>query len=113
MFFSNFCTAMIKNEISGFTQKTGETFSQAWDRFKLYTSQCPHHGFNNESLLITLYRGILPKFQMLLDTASNGNFLNKDVDSGWELVENLATSYGNYNEDFDRSNRGSSDGEDR
>jgi len=27
---------------------------------------------------------------MLLDIASNGNFLNKDVEEGWELVENLA-----------------------
>ena len=45
---------------------------------------------------------------MLLDTASNGNFLNKDVVTGWELVENLATSDGNYSEDFDRSIRGSS-----
>ena len=45
---------------------------------------------------------------MLLDTASNGNFLNKDVEEGWELVENLAQSDGNYNEDYDRSIRHSS-----
>ncbi|KAG7529566.1 hypothetical protein ISN45_Un84g000010, partial [Arabidopsis thaliana x Arabidopsis arenosa] len=31
---------------------------------------------------------------MLLDTASNGNFQNKDVEEGWELVENLAQSDG-------------------
>ncbi|KAL1216946.1 hypothetical protein V5N11_018748 [Cardamine amara subsp. amara] len=105
-FFSNSCTARIRNEISGFTQKTGETFSKAWERFKLYTTQCHHHGFSNESLLSTLYRGVLHKIRMLLDIASNGNFLNKDVESGWELVENLAQSNGNYNEEFDRSNRG-------
>ncbi|KAL1213181.1 hypothetical protein V5N11_026441 [Cardamine amara subsp. amara] len=46
---------------------------------------------------------------MLLDTASNGNFLNKDVDSGWELAENLAQSDGNYNEDYDPSHRGHAD----
>ncbi|KAG7543331.1 Retrotransposon gag domain [Arabidopsis thaliana x Arabidopsis arenosa] len=32
-----------------------------------------------------------------------------DVEEGWELVENLALSDGNYNEDFDRSNRGIGD----
>jgi len=50
---------------------------------------------------------------MLLDTASNGNFLNKDVKEGWDLVENLAQSDGCYNEDFDRSLRGTGRNEDK
>ncbi|KAG7556943.1 Retrotransposon gag domain [Arabidopsis suecica] len=108
-FFSNSRTARLRNEISSFTQKQSESICEAWERFKGYTIQCPHHGFKKASLLSTLYRGVLPKIRMLLDTASNGNFLNKDVEEGWELVENLALSDGNYNEDFDRSNRGIGD----
>ena len=50
---------------------------------------------------------------MLLDTASNGNFQNKDVEEGWELVENLVQSDGNYNEDCDRTIRGTSDSDDK
>ncbi|KAG7615206.1 Retrotransposon gag domain [Arabidopsis thaliana x Arabidopsis arenosa] len=101
-FFSNVGTARLRNEISGFTQKNNET----WERFKSYTTQCPHHGFKKASLLSTLYRGALPKIRMLLETASNGNFLNKDVAEGWELVKNRAQSDGCYNEDYDRSVRG-------
>ncbi|KAG7578972.1 Retrotransposon gag domain [Arabidopsis thaliana x Arabidopsis arenosa] len=108
-FFSNSRTARLRNEISSFTQKQSESFCEAWERFKGYTTQCPHHGFKKASLLSTLYRGALPKFRMVLDTASNGNFLNKDVEEGWELVENLAQSDGNYNEDFDCSSRGIGD----
>ncbi|KAG7556885.1 Retrotransposon gag domain [Arabidopsis suecica] len=108
-FFSNSRTARLRNEISSFTQKQFESICEAWERFKGYTIQCPHHGFKKASLLSTLYRGVLPKIRMLLDTASNGNFLNKDVEEGWELIENLALSDGNYNEDFDRSNRGIGD----
>ncbi|CAA7059144.1 unnamed protein product [Microthlaspi erraticum] len=74
---------------------------------KGYTSQCPHHGFNNESLLSTLYRGCLPRYREMLDTASNGNFLNQDVDDGWQLVENIANSNGSYGEEYDRTNRSS------
>ncbi|KAG7533278.1 hypothetical protein ISN45_Aa08g009160 [Arabidopsis thaliana x Arabidopsis arenosa] len=77
-----------------------------WD-YRLH--QCPHHGFKKASLLNTLYRGALPKIRMLLDTASDGNFLNKDAEEGCKLVENLAQSDGNYNEDFDRSNRSTGD----
>ncbi|KAG7557039.1 Retrotransposon gag domain [Arabidopsis suecica] len=112
-FFSNSRTARLRNEISGFTQKNAETFCEAWERFRGYQNQSPHHGFSKASLLSTLYRGVLPKFQMLLDTASNGNFLNKEVEEGWELVENLAQSDGNYNEDYDRTIRGSSDLEEK
>jgi len=50
---------------------------------------------------------------MLLDTASNENFEKKDVEEGWELVENLAQSDGNYNEDCDRTIRGTTDSNDK
>ncbi|KAG7619715.1 hypothetical protein ISN44_As04g006720 [Arabidopsis suecica] len=93
--------------------KTGESFCEAWERFKGYTNQCPHHGFTKASLLSTLYRGVLPRIRMLLDTASNENFQNKDVEEGWELVENLAQSDGNYNEDCDRTVRGTADSDDK
>jgi len=111
-FFSNARTGRLRNEISGFNQKNNETLCETWERFKSYTTQCPHHGFKKASLLSTLYRGALPKIRMLLDTASNGNFLIKDVVEGWELVENLAQSDGCYNEDYDRSMRGTGGTED-
>ncbi|CAA7045437.1 unnamed protein product [Microthlaspi erraticum] len=100
-FFSTGRNAKLRSEISGVTQRNNETFAEAWERFKGYTSQCPHHGFNNESLLSTLYRGALPRYKEMLDTASNGHFLNQDVDDGWQLVENIANSNGNYGEDYD------------
>ncbi|CAA7030384.1 unnamed protein product [Microthlaspi erraticum] len=105
-FFSTGRTAKLRGEISSFIQRNNETFAEAWERFKGYTSQCPHHGFNNE-LLSTLYRGCLPRYREMLDTASNGNFLNQDVDDGWQLVENIANSNGSYGEEYDRTNRSS------
>ncbi|GJW02257.1 reverse transcriptase domain-containing protein [Tanacetum coccineum] len=38
-------TTHLKNEISCFTQKFEETFSEAWERFKEMLRACPHHGF--------------------------------------------------------------------
>ncbi|CAA7044878.1 unnamed protein product [Microthlaspi erraticum] len=106
-FFSTGRTTKLRGEISSFIQRNNETFAEAWERFKGYTSQCPHHGFNNESLLSTLYRGCLPRYREMLDTASNGNFLNQDVDDGWQLVENIANSNGSYGEEYDSTNRSS------
>ncbi|KAG7530187.1 Retrotransposon gag domain [Arabidopsis suecica] len=112
-FFSYARTARLRNEISGFLQKAGESFFEAWERFKGYTNQCPHHGFTKAFLLSTLYRGVLSRIRMLLDTASNRNFQNKDVEEGWELVENLAQSDDNYNEDCDRTVRSIADSDDK
>ncbi|CAA7041927.1 unnamed protein product [Microthlaspi erraticum] len=36
----------------------------------------------------------------MLDTASNGNFLNQDVEDGWKLVENIALSTERYGDNY-------------
>ena len=105
-FFSTSRTAKIRNEISSFQQKNLESFSEAWERFKGYWSQCPHHGFTKESLLSTFYRGALPEFRSRLDTASNGFFLGRTEQDAEELVENMARSDSVYSEEHDRANRG-------
>ncbi|XP_013633240.1 PREDICTED: uncharacterized protein LOC106338920 [Brassica oleracea var. oleracea] len=103
-FFSTSRTAKIRNEISGFQQKGLESFSEAWDRFKGYWSQCPHHDFSKESLLSTFYRGALLQCRNRLDTASNGFFLGRTEEEAEELVENMAKSDLVYSEERDRVN---------
>ncbi|XP_048620050.1 uncharacterized protein LOC125590507 [Brassica napus] len=105
-FFSTSRTVKIRNEISSFQQKNLEGFSEAWERFKGYWSQCPHHGFTKESLLSTFYRGALPQCKNMLDTASNDFFLGRTTEEAEELVENMAKSDSVYSEEHDRVNRG-------
>ncbi|XP_048603631.1 uncharacterized protein LOC111202930 isoform X2 [Brassica napus] len=100
-FFSSSRTAKLRNEISGFQQRNLEGFSEAWERFRSYWSQCPHHGFS------TFYRGVLPKFRSQLDTASNEFFLGRTEEDAEKLVENMAQSDSVYNDEHDRSNRDS------
>ncbi|XP_013639350.1 PREDICTED: uncharacterized protein LOC106344533 [Brassica oleracea var. oleracea] len=105
-FFSTSRTAKLRNEISGFHQRNLEGFGEARERFNSFISQCPHHGFNMESLLSTFYRGALPKFRSKLDTASNGFFLGRSEADALELVENMVKSDSVYSDDHDSSNRG-------
>ena len=76
-----------------------------------------NNNFEIKSGLIAMVQGNkfhgLPKTRRLLDTASNGNFLTKDVEEGWELVENFAQTDGNYNEDYDKSIYISSDSDEK
>ncbi|GJW63159.1 reverse transcriptase domain-containing protein [Tanacetum coccineum] len=57
-FFLPLKTTHLKNEISRFTQKFEETFSEAWERFKEFLRACPHHGFTELTQVDTFYKGI-------------------------------------------------------
>nr|GEW68156.1 reverse transcriptase domain-containing protein [Tanacetum cinerariifolium] len=54
-----------------------ETFNEAWERFKDFLRQCPHHGFSELHQLDTFYNALNPNDQDALDSAAGGNFLDK------------------------------------
>ncbi|GJS37200.1 reverse transcriptase domain-containing protein [Tanacetum coccineum] len=57
-FFPPSKTTHLKNEISRFTQKFKETFSEAWERFKKMLRACPHHGFTELTQIDTFYNSL-------------------------------------------------------
>ncbi|CAA7024162.1 unnamed protein product [Microthlaspi erraticum] len=77
-FFPTSRTAQLRNEIASFSQPTGETFAEAYERFNGYQMRCPHHGFSKENLLSLI------------------------------LVENIALGDGKLSEEYDRNDRGNS-----
>nr|GEZ16485.1 reverse transcriptase domain-containing protein [Tanacetum cinerariifolium] len=66
-------TTHLKNEISHFTQRFDETFSEAWDCFKELLRACPHHGFSKLTQIDTFYNGLTEQDQDSLNAASGGN----------------------------------------
>ncbi|GJQ95613.1 reverse transcriptase domain-containing protein [Tanacetum coccineum] len=45
-FFPHSKTRELRKEITNFQQVFGETFTEAWERFKDLLRKCPHHGFS-------------------------------------------------------------------
>ncbi|GJW42041.1 retrovirus-related pol polyprotein from transposon TNT 1-94 [Tanacetum coccineum] len=76
-FFPPSKTTHLKNEISRFTQKFEETFSEAWERFKELLRACPHHGFTELTQVDTFYNGLNENEQDSLNVAAGGNLLSK------------------------------------
>ncbi|KAG7585782.1 hypothetical protein ISN45_Aa02g011310 [Arabidopsis thaliana x Arabidopsis arenosa] len=104
-FYTKSRSNSLRNKLQGFQQGPVESFHEAWERFKDYERDCPHHGFPEGNHLSTFYRGLHSKFQLSLDTASNGDFTTKTVQEGRDLIENLATSNSNASTNFDRTTR--------
>nr|GFB99950.1 reverse transcriptase domain-containing protein [Tanacetum cinerariifolium] len=76
-FFPPSKTTYLQNEITNFLQKPNETFNEAWECFKDFLRQCPHHGFSELHQLDTFYNALNPNDQDALDSAAGGNFLDK------------------------------------
>nr|GEX46720.1 reverse transcriptase domain-containing protein [Tanacetum cinerariifolium] len=76
-FFPPSKTTYLQNEITNFLQKPNETFNEAWEHFKDFLRQCPHHGFPELHQLDTFYNALNPNDQDALDFAAGGNFLDK------------------------------------
>nr|GFB72319.1 reverse transcriptase domain-containing protein [Tanacetum cinerariifolium] len=69
-FFPPSKTTYLRNEITNFLQKSNDTFSEAWERFKDLLRQCPHHGFSELHQLDTFYNALNPNDQDALDSAA-------------------------------------------
>nr|GEV46724.1 reverse transcriptase domain-containing protein [Tanacetum cinerariifolium] len=76
-FFQPSKTTYLRNEITNFLHKPNETFNEAWERFKDLLRQCPHHGFSELHQLDTFYNALNLNDQDALDSAAEGNFLDK------------------------------------
>ncbi|GJS65015.1 reverse transcriptase domain-containing protein [Tanacetum coccineum] len=89
-FFPPSKTTHLKNEISYFTQKFEETFSEAWERFKEMLRACPHHGFTELTQVDTFYNGLKRdafRFPLNLPRAG-GNLLSKTTKEALNIIEN-------------------------
>ncbi|GKC40043.1 reverse transcriptase domain-containing protein [Tanacetum coccineum] len=87
-FFPPSKTTHLKNEISHFTQKFKETFSEVWERFKEMLRACPHHGFMKLTQIDTFYTGLNENDQDSLNAAAGGNLLSKTTREALNIIEN-------------------------
>ncbi|GKC39361.1 reverse transcriptase domain-containing protein [Tanacetum coccineum] len=87
-FFPPSKTTHLKNEISRFTQKFEETFSEAWERFKEMLRACPHHGFTELTQVDTFYNGLNENDQDSLNAAAGGNLLSNTTIEALNIIEN-------------------------
>ncbi|GJU51597.1 reverse transcriptase domain-containing protein [Tanacetum coccineum] len=87
-FFPPSKTTHLKNEISRFTQKFEETFSEAWEQFKEMLRACPHHGFTKLTQIDTFYNGLNDNDQDSLNATAGGNLLSKTTREALNIIEN-------------------------
>ncbi|GJW21488.1 reverse transcriptase domain-containing protein [Tanacetum coccineum] len=80
----------IRKEIMNFQQVFGETFTEAWERFKELLRKCPHHGFSLLHQIDFFYNGLCQFDQDSLNTAASGNLMTRNTQDALTIIENKA-----------------------
>ncbi|KAL0834227.1 hypothetical protein Bca101_086116 [Brassica carinata] len=84
-FYTKAKTAALRNKISSFKQLPSEPFNEAWDGI--------------------FYDGVEWEFRNALNAASNGDFMTQTTEGAHALIENMAASSSNKNEEIDCSKK--------
>lgn len=83
-------TSDLKSQIQNFNQFDGETFYEAWERYKDLLDRCPMHSYVLFDKVKNFYKGIDSISQALIDGACQGNLLDVPLRRIWEVCENLS-----------------------
>src|SRR4030065_1168930 len=92
-FFPPSKTAQLRNQITRFTQKDGESLYDAWERFKEMLRLCPHHGLEKWLIVHTFYNGLLYATKMSVDAAAGSGLMNKNITKAYALIEDMAQNH--------------------
>ncbi|XP_024014910.1 uncharacterized protein LOC112088842 [Eutrema salsugineum] len=89
-FLSHFYTRdrsnLLRDKIQKFQQKDTEDLYDAWERFRDYQRDCPHHGFSEERLMTIFYHGFNEELKFSLDASSNGDFSTRTIREGIQKI---------------------------
>nr|GEW74886.1 hypothetical protein [Tanacetum cinerariifolium] len=87
-FFPPSKTMNLKNDITYFQQRFDETFSEAWDRFKVLLRKCPRHNFLELHQIDIFYNALTQSDQDSLNAAAGGNLLNRTPRDALTIIKN-------------------------
>ncbi|GKD54911.1 reverse transcriptase domain-containing protein [Tanacetum coccineum] len=89
-FYPHSKTRELRKGITNFQQVFGETFTDAWERFKYLLRKSPHHGFSLLHQIDFFYNGLSQSDQDFLNTAASGNLMSKNTQEDLTIIENKA-----------------------
>ncbi|CAM8960548.1 unnamed protein product [Rhodiola kirilowii] len=95
-FFPPSRTKKFIDYILTFSQRDNELFHQAYDRFKHYLKECPHHNFRRADLMRYFYLGMSKEAKNQMDTASGGAIMELPANQGFKIVDKIATNSDRY-----------------
>ena len=89
-FFPPAKATKLRIDISSFFQYEGESFYEAWERFKDLLRNCPHHSFTKWIQVHNFYNGLSSPTRTLTDAFAGGAIMGKNEVEAYQILENIA-----------------------
>ncbi|XP_073219968.1 uncharacterized protein [Cicer arietinum] len=105
-YFPSRKTAQLRNQITSFSQKEGESLYEAWERFKEMLRLCHHHGLKRWLIFHKFYNGLSYTTRMTVDAAAGGALLNKNIEEAYALIEDMAQNHYQWSSDRSPQKKG-------
>ena len=89
-FFPPAKAAKLRIDITSFYQYEGESFYEAWERFKDLLRKCPHHSFTKWMQVHHFYNGLSRPTWTLINASTGGAIMGKNEVEAYQILENIA-----------------------
>jgi len=83
----------LRDQITRFTQRNGESLYDVWERFKEMLRLCPHHGLEKWLIIHTFDNGLLYTTKIHVDAAAGGALMNKTYTAAYTLIEDMTQNH--------------------
>ena len=89
-FFQPAKATKLRIDINIFCQYEGETFYEAWERFKDLLKNCSHHSFTKWMQVHHFYNGLSAPTRNLIDPSTGGAIMGRNEVQAYQILENIA-----------------------
>jgi hypothetical protein len=86
-------TVPLHSNIKSFKQDDREPLGLAWERMKEALRNCPSHGIEEWLILHLFYNALSPLSKFMLDTATGGTFMRKEVVVAKKLLGDMQENH--------------------
>jgi len=88
-FFPSSKIAILRNQITTFTQREDESLRKVWEHFKDLLRLCPHRGFQHWMLVQAFYSGVSQPMRPTINAALGGTLTGMTKDEAYNLIEEV------------------------
>jgi hypothetical protein len=86
-------TMQLQSNITCFRQEEREPLALAWERMKESVRSCPNLGMEEWLIIHLFYNSLHPLSKSMLDTASGGTFMGKQVEVVTEILDDMQDNH--------------------
>nr|GEW37359.1 reverse transcriptase domain-containing protein [Tanacetum cinerariifolium] len=86
----------LRNEITNFRQRPGESLFKAWECYKLSIDRCPNHNMLPVTQIDTIYNGLTLRHRDTINAAAGETFMKRRHEECYDLIENMTAHYNDW-----------------